>query len=142
MHLFNSNLKLTKYNTVHDIINEYYSIRLEYYEKRRQFMIKKLKHELKILENKMRFINEYISGILDINKKSKDYTLNLLKTREYFEHDNFGYLVNLPIISFTKEKLNDLQEQLDTKKQEYEYYINSTDKSLWKEDLDNLIKLF
>lgn len=144
MYLFNPNLILTKYNTPQDIIQEYYSIRLDFYEKRRIYIIQKLTEELKVLESKIRFIEEYIDGTLDINKKSKDYTIDLLNKRKYHKVPSSGcdydYLIQLPIVSFTSDKIKDLTNTRDKKLDELNYYKTKCDKDLWKIDLENLKK--
>jgi len=145
MYLFNTNLILTKYQSPLDIINEYYTIRLSFYEKRRLYIINKLTEELKVLKSKIRFIEEYIDGTLDINKKSKDYTIELLNKRKYHKVNGSGgeydYLINLPVISFTSEKIKDLTNTHDKKVSELEYYQSKTDKELWVVDLNNLNKM-
>jgi DNA topoisomerase-2 len=148
MYLFNPDLILTKYNTALDIIKEYYTIRLTFYEKRRIYIIQKLNEELKVLKSKIRFIEEYIDGTLDINKKSKEYTINLLDKRKYHKiivsdksSGEYDYLIHLPVISFTSEKIKELNNAHDKKNSELEYYKSKTDKQLWKIDLENLNKL-
>ena len=145
MYLFNTNLILTKYQSPLDIINEYYTIRLSFYEKRRLYIINKLTEELKVIKSKIRFIEEYIDGTLDINKKSKDYTIDLLNKRKYHKVNGSGgeydYLINLPVISFTSEKIKDLTNTHDKKVSELEYYQSKTDKELWIVDLNNLNKM-
>ena len=148
MYLFNPDLILTKYNTALDIIKEYYTIRLTFYEKRRLYIIQKLNEELKVLKSKIRFIEEYIDGTLDINKKSKEYTINLLDKRKYHKiiasdksGGEYDYLIHLPVISFTSEKIKELNNAHDKKESELEYYKSKTDKQLWKIDLENLNKI-
>jgi DNA gyrase/topoisomerase IV subunit B len=142
MHLFNPSLILTKYNTPLDILKEYYNIRLEYYEKRRQYMISKLKEELLVLESKIKFTEEYIDGTLDINKKSKDYSIQLLTDRHYHKvNDSYDYLLNTPVSSFTLEKITELSNTHKKKQNEYEYYLNINDKNLWLHDLKDLLTI-
>ena len=146
MYLFNPNLILTKYKTPHDILKEFYTIRLSFYEKRRLYMIKKLTDELTVLKSKIRFIEEYIDGTLDINKKSKEYTINLLEKRKYHKigdngnnnNNSFDYLIQMPIVSFTSEKISDLTNLHDKKDKELKYYVTISDKQLWSEELKTL----
>jgi len=142
MHLFNPDLILTKYNTPSDILKEFYNIRLEYYEKRRQFMIAKLKEELTVLKSKIRFTEEYIDGTLDINKKSKEYSVKLLDSREYHKvNDGYDYLLNISVSSFTSEKIEELMNLHNKKENEYNYYVNTNDKNLWLHDLKDLLTI-
>lgn len=140
MYLFNEKLILTKYNSVEEILCDFFDIRLEYYEKRKTYIIKKLKEELKYLEAKSRFIKEYIDGELDINKKSKDVINSLLAKKEYpLQENSFDYLLKLPIYSLTLERINELLKQCETKRKELLYYKSKTASQLWKVDLEELI---
>jgi DNA topoisomerase-2 len=151
MNLFSEDLILSKYNNPNDILLDYFDLRLEYYNKRRAYLIKILKHQLKVLENKSRFISEYISGKLDINKKTKAVIEQLLQDRKYdkfgvgdLDNENesesesersFDYLTRMPIISMSLEKVNELENTCTEKRKELETLANKTDKDLWREDL-------
>ena len=155
MYLFSENLILTKYNNPNDILLDFYDIRLEYYEKRRDFLIKRLKNELTLLNSKVRFINEYIDGSLDINRKSKDYIIQLLEKNKYpklslqIDTDNenescspnYDYLVKMQLVSLSSEKIKELQNQRDSKEKELSILQSKTEKDLWKDDLHSILKL-
>lgn len=144
MHLFNHKLVLTKYESPNEILKEFYEIRLEYYEKRRQYYIKQFQFDLDIIEAKIRFIKEYTESVIDINKKSKSYIIELLEKRKYptFEpKNNYDYLIEMPIISISKDRIVELEKQQQKKFTELEYYKKSTDKSLWKSELETLITM-
>lgn len=141
MYLFNQKLILTKYNTPIDILLEFFDIRIEYYVKRREYLIAKLQKELLFLQSKARFITEYIEGKLDINKRSKEHIINLLKNNNYPQDDNsYDYLLRLPIYSLTLEKINDLNTQCEKKTSELNFIKNNTPEQLWKIDLEQLLK--
>ena len=143
MYLFNDKLILTKYNTPIDILCDFFDIRLEYYQKRKNYIIKKLKEELVILESRARFIKEYIEGKLLINKKSKDFIIELLNKEKYPKDgidDKYDYLLRMPIYSFTLEKINDLLKQCENKQEQLYFYKNNTPEQLWKIDLEGLLK--
>ncbi len=141
MYLFNEKLVLTKYNTPIDILLEFFDIRIEYYTKRREYLIEKLQKELLFLQSKSRFITEYIDGKLDINKRSKEYIIQLLQTNNYPQDDNsYDYLLRLPIYSMTLEKINDLNTQCEKKTSELNFIKNNTPEQLWKIDLQQLLQ--
>lgn len=142
MYLFNPNLILTKYSSPFDILQEFYNIRLTFYEKRRVYMIQKIKDELIILKSKIRFIDEYINNILNINKKSKSYMIELLEQRKYHKLNNtYEYLINMPIVSFTSEKISELTSQHNKKENELNHYQTNTNKQLWIMDLNSLLSV-
>jgi DNA topoisomerase-2 len=151
MYVFNETLQITKYKNPSDILLDFYDLRIEYYQKRKDYILKKLRRELKILENKMRFINEYISGELEINRKSKEFILNILEKQgfEQFGKEDiddsedvecsFDYLIRMPIISMTKEKIEELDNQCKNKKKEVKDLLSKTREDLWKIDLEELL---
>ena len=116
MYLFNSKLQLRKYDTVNEIIDDYYIERLNLYDRRKKFIINKLNNELIKLSNKARFINENLEGTIDLRHKtreqinklliSKKYDMVLLPNSENILDDNFKYLVELPMNSVTVENVN------------------------------------
>ena len=83
MYLFSDDLILTKYKNASDILLDFYDLRLEFYERRKEYLVKLLTNELLLLNSKIRFIDEYINGVLDINRKNKDYIVSLLEERNY-----------------------------------------------------------
>ena len=157
MYLFSDNLMLTKYKSATDILLDFYDLRIEFYEKRRLYLIKQLQNELTLLNSKIRFINEYINGTLDINRKSRDYIISLLEERDYpklssdLKEDidqedgtggtkSFDYLVRMPLISLSLEKIQELEKHRDTKQNELNTLQKKTERDLWRDDLQNILK--
>ena len=52
MHLYNSQGKIKKYNSVKEILEEYYIVRLEYYQKRKDY--------LRVLKSMMTYIDLFL----------------------------------------------------------------------------------
>jgi DNA topoisomerase-2 len=152
MYLFSDNLILTKYKNANDILLDFYDIRLEFYESRKVYLVKILTNELTLLNSKIRFINEYMNGELDINRKTRDYIISLLEERDYpkltcdinSENENtksFDYLVRMPLISLSLEKIRELENHRDTKQRELNDLQNKTERDLWRDDLNNILKM-
>ena len=148
MYLFGDNLILTKYKEPTDILLDFYDIRLEFYEKRKMYLTKKLESELALLKAKVRFIEEYINGKLDINRKTRDYINDLLEKSGYpkfgyedSEVKSYDYLVRMQIVSLTGEKITELNKQRDEKQRELNNIKSKTEKDLWKDDLQKILKM-
>ena len=164
MYLFNDELILSKYNNVNDILLDFYDIRLEYYNLRKEYLVKRLTKELVILNSKVKFINEYIDGTLDINRKTKDYIISLLEERNYpkiiddnmksnsNDQDNstdqnentetqgsYDYLIRMQLVSLSSEKIIELERQRDNKSEELSQLQSKSNKDLWKTDLLNIL---
>lgn len=144
MYLFNQNMILTKYNNPTDILLEFYDLRLDYYQKRKEYIEKKLKEELVILKAKMKFIKQYIDKELDINRKSKQFIVDLLKSKKYpLYENNYDYLLTLPVYAFTEERISKLENECKNKEAELKYLQSKSNSDLWSEDLKILSeKLF
>lgn len=147
MVLFDKDLKIKKYSTANDILLDFFDLRIVYYQKRKEYITKKLIHDLLVLENKKRFISEYINKLLDINKKSKQVIVKLLKDKEYLEVDGetgtpFDYLLNMPIYSLTLERIDDLKQKMILKQKEIDFINSQTKEDLWRTDLEDLLKQF
>ena len=144
MYLFDESLIPTKYLNTIDILLDFYDIRLDAYTRRRQHLIDQLKRDLTILKTKVRFIREYISGEIDINRKSKETIFQLFKDREYSLHPDersYEFLIRMQIASLTKEKIEELDNHTSEKERELEELLKKTEKDLWRQDLLKLKSL-
>jgi DNA topoisomerase-2 len=141
MYLFDDNLIPSKYKDVNDILLDFCDIRIEYYSKRRAYLLDKLKRDLSILDAKVRFIEEYINGEIEINRKSKEYIYSMLEERGYPEFgESYDYLVRMQLLSLTEEKIEELSKQRNEKKQQLKTLKNKTEKDLWLDDLSNILQ--
>lgn len=139
MYLFDCNLKLKKFNNANDIMFEFYQLRILYYKKRKEYLIKKYNRELCILKSKVKFINEYMNGDLDINRKTKPYIIKLLEERGYNKHEeSFDYLIKMELLSLSMERITELENQKNKKQEQLDTLMSKTEKQLWKDDLEIL----
>ncbi len=107
MNMFDSTEKLEKYNTVEDIIDNYYRVRLEYYAKRKAYMTDTLRKELIVLSNRARYITEILEDKIDLRRKTNKIMVELLKERKY---DTYFGSVNGSGNSNTKDLVDDSEE--------------------------------
>ena len=141
MHLFDANGTIKKYNTVLEIIEEYYQIRLKLYEKRKEYQFDILKYELKKISNKVKFILMIINKELKINNRSKvDIEQDLITNKFKKFDDSYNYLLSMPIHNLTLEKIEELKKQEKEKENEYEQLEKLTIKDIWLMELEKLEK--
>ena len=141
MYLFNQHRQITKYDTVSDIIDEFYNVRIEFYEKRKVYWLDVWNKQLLVLQNKQRFIREIIDGELVIAKKKKsDIVLDLIAKN--YGNSDFDYLLSMPIYSMTDEKLIDIQNSIDQITNKINEMMVKTVKSLWIDDLDEFERVY
>ena len=147
MHLFNEKEQLKKYNTVEEIIEEYYSIRLEYYNKRKEYLIDKISKELIILSNKARYIKDTLDDKIDLRKKSREEISIMLNNMKFDTGDvgtnlekNFNYLIKMPMDSVCQENVDKLMKEYKNK--ELDLYKIKTEKieKMWLNELSILRK--
>ena len=150
MHLYNNKGIICKYDTNEDILKEFYLLRLVYYTKRKEYMLKTMQRELDIYQSKIRFIEEFISGEINILHKEDDEILTMLEERNYpkfgdeDDPDSFSYdyLLNMKIKSLTKKKVEELKNMFENKMAQYNELQSKTEKDLWKEDLNKFLEVY
>jgi len=141
MHLFNANDKLHKYETVEDIIDDYYITRLKMYQTRKDYMICALKKELLLLSNKAKYIMEILNDTIDLRKKKKETIFKLLADKGYAvieEDTEYKYLVKMPMDSVTEENVDKLNREYSTKKTELDIVTSTTVNQMWTNELAKL----
>jgi DNA topoisomerase-2 len=141
MNLFNSEDKLRKYDTVEEIIDDYYDIRLEYYEDRKDNLIDILEKQLLILSNKAKYIQELLNGTIDLRKKKKQEIIDLLNSKDYDvidEDEEFKYLVRMPMDSVSEENVEKLLKEHESKEVELNIIKETTIQQMWLSELDIL----
>ena len=160
MVLFSPEGKLKKYNSIEEILETFYDLRLKYYHLRKDYMISVLKKEVATLSNKARFIKMVIEDELIIKKKKRAVLVNELydlkfdtqtmlnekkqKTKEEInkEHE----------LQNSEQKGDNSEEEQDQEKQskdkikpkvpikEYDYLLNMNLWSLTHEKIEELLK--
>jgi DNA topoisomerase-2 len=156
MHLYNNKGIICKYDHVEDILKEFYFIRLVYYTKRKEYMLKTMQKELDVFQAKVRFIEEFISGEINILQKEDEEIEEMLMEKNYpkfgqGDHDNesddtssysYDYLLNMRIKSLTKKKVEELKKMHENKLAIYNELFSKTEKDLWKEDLNKFLDIY
>jgi DNA topoisomerase II len=162
MWLFNANGEITKYNDTIEIMEDFYKMRYDMYKKRKLYNIGRLEEILNILKYKMKFIKYVIKGKIVLNNQKKKVVVARLEELEFppineakkskdeddeddedesskkLNMSGYNYLLDMKVISFTTEKLDKLQKQLDDAEEELETVTNTTEKEQWLKELDEL----
>lgn len=141
MYLFNKDGKITKYNSIHDIIMEFCAVRLSAYTLRKQSVLVESTRNILILEGKVRFLREVISGDLQVSSVSKARLEEMLRERDYTALEaSYDYLVRMPIYSLTEDKKQELEKEMECAKAHHAAYEATEPRELWNKDLDDLEK--
>ena len=143
MHLYNYNGTITRYDTVNDIIDEFYKVRLELYQKRKDYKLEHLKNQLNLISWKVKFILMIIEKKLEVNNKKKsDIEEKLVQHKFPKIDDSYNYLLSMPIYNLTLEKIEDLKKQEKEKQTEYDTLFGMKPQDLWINDLDVFEKTY
>jgi len=141
MHLFDHERKLKKYNTVKEIIEDFYEIRLSTYKKRKEYLLDDMERLLVKLSNRAKYIVETLEGSVDLRKKTAMHVTDLLKSKGYNKIDeNYNYLVKMPMDSVTDENVKTILKEKEDTEKELEILRNTSEEQIWKKELDVLEK--
>uniref|UniRef100_A0A672IIW0 DNA topoisomerase 2 n=1 Tax=Salarias fasciatus TaxID=181472 RepID=A0A672IIW0_SALFA len=164
MVLFDHVGSLKKYESVQDVLKDFFELRMKYYVLRKDWLAGMLGAESAKLSNQARFILEKIEGKLVIENKPKKELIAMLQRMGYdsdpvkawkkaqekdeeVEQDkeeeekedatgpDYNYLLSMPMWFLTKEKKEELCRQRDAKLTELNTLKKKTPSDLWKEDL-------
>ncbi|TMW62920.1 hypothetical protein Poli38472_005538 [Pythium oligandrum] len=167
MHAFDADGKLVKYDTSENILRAFFPIRLELYTKRKEYMEDKQSRDVLKLQNRIRFIQEVSEGELQSILKEripKSELIELLKRHEFApatafsaeeastnaeasetedavvvdNQRDYDYLLNTPLMSFTKEHAEKLQHEHDAKASRLEQLRATSAADLWRQELQAL----
>lgn len=133
------NLKIFQAESIIDVFDRYYEVKLKYIEKRRLYTIEELKRLNAIYKSKKLFIELYINGKLKINNVKKEAIIAALeKIPDIVSNDSYDYLLKMPIYSLTFEKIQELSALIDETTKNIKELEESTPQKMWLNDLSNL----
>ncbi|KAL3668895.1 hypothetical protein V7S43_006184 [Phytophthora oleae] len=168
MHAFNADGLLVKYETSEDVLRDFYGVRRELYSKRKQHLEQHQTKEVLRLSNRIRFIQEVSFGSLQKILKERtpkaelvqvlkengfdpasafkeeaidhvgDLGLAAVGREQVEESEDYDYLLNTSLMSFTKEFTDRLQKEHDTKQDKLQQLQATTPAQLWRSELERL----
>lgn len=140
---FNHKNRITKYNTVLDILQEFCSVRYNTYVLRKRKQMKELEEELLIAKNKCRFISLINDGTMVITKKKLDAMVQMITELQFDKYNgSYKYLIDIPIYKMTDEEVEVLQKQVKKLEQDVQTLKNTKVTSIWRKELDEVDAFF
>ena len=140
---FNAENRIQRYNSIEEIVDEWFDIRYETYVKRQEKIINELEYQLMLISNKCRFIAENIEQIIDVKNKPKAVIVKVLEQRKYDK----VYEKNVKSKKSSEENEDendedendeDEEEKVNDVKGNYDYLLNMKIYTLTKEKFDEL----
>lgn len=125
---------IKRYNSISDILIEFFNYRLDRYEDRRQYMLAKMQSQIERLEMRMMFIQFMTSQ--DLNQsvdKLKKAFLDEIKVEV-----NVDELFKIPLSSITLDAKERLARETNKLKGTRQALLKKTNIDLYSEDLDEL----
>jgi DNA topoisomerase-2 len=161
--LLGSDFKIKKYNSVVDILEEFYNIRLSYYEKRKNNLLTKSQQDYETLNNMVKFQSAVVNDELPIRQLDvKELLAILQKGKLYCDLDfapmsrlkgqisddnlseadllkEYEYLITLPVLSLTKQKVGEMAKIRDSKMAKFDSLKKTSAQELWASELDKFL---
>ncbi|RKO86644.1 DNA topoisomerase 2 [Blyttiomyces helicus] len=136
MMLFSSAGFLQKYNHVNEILEEFYQTRMQHYEKRKIFLTERITAEISRCTERIRFISSILEGTLVLNNRKKaDIVEDLDKAMFVRNENSFNHLINLPLHTLSKDKIESMKSELDAMEVQYGIITSQTAEQMYKSDL-------
>lgn len=131
--------RIRKYNTIHDIILEYYPIRLEIYEKRRLYLVSELKNKILVSENKIRFIEMVNRNEIHVLRRKKHEIEDELNRHQFYQTENgYSYLLAIRYLDITDEMIKKLESSLQEDRDQLKYMESVKPEKMWLNELKKL----
>ena len=141
MHMFNSERKLHKYSSPEEIIDDFYGVRIGLYQKRKAHLIADMEKKLVRLSNRAKYIQETLTGTVDLRRKKSDQVTELLTQKQYDTIDgDFKYLIKMPMDSVTEENVTNIMKEKETTEHELDILKKTTVEKMWIGELNTLEK--
>ncbi|XP_047738579.1 DNA topoisomerase 2-alpha isoform X2 [Hyalella azteca] len=143
MVLFDANGVLKRYNSVMDVLQEFYELRLKFYEKRKLYMVGMLKAEANKLSNQARFIKEKCEGKLVVENKKRKDMINELITKGYESDPVKAWKKSQSREAAVEDEAaeeSDAEEEQTDDAADFDYLLGMPMWSLTKERKEDLLK--
>jgi DNA topoisomerase-2 len=139
MHMFDANIRLHKYGSVEEIINDFYGVRLSMYGKRKAQQVKDMEQKLVRLSNRARYIKETLDGVVDLRRKNAQQVEELMLSQKFDKiEDSFKYLIKMPMDSVTLENVEQIIKEREVCEKDLAVLKATTLEKMWLSELDVL----
>ncbi|GAB5371795.1 hypothetical protein AAMO2058_001610400 [Amorphochlora amoebiformis] len=145
MWMFEPGSSLKKFDDTDQILRYFYKKRIVMYEKRKNYQIDALQHKIKTSKNQYRFIESVMEGKLKLfNREDKELEKDMidLKLDKMGEPKTYEYLLKMPFVSATKEKLKRLKKSIQESEDTLTKLKATAITDLWLRDLKEFRKAY
>jgi DNA topoisomerase-2 len=145
---FDTKLNIIKYDTIGDIIEDFYGARLALYEVRRQHQIASMKDHLEELGAKWLFIRSIVDGSLKIMNQDDDVVLAGLKALKLPPRSDpeapdtlgaYEYLLRMRVDRIKKKAVSEAEEEVIVVKDKLAELEKTSASTIWRLELNQFL---
>jgi DNA topoisomerase-2 len=142
---FSPEMKIKRYGTVGDMMEDYYQVRLTGYETRKALELARLDRELVEYDAKARFLLALLEDRMDLRRKSDDEIVAALKAQKLpalddMEKpdlvDSYEYLLKMRMDRVKASAVEDARKHVEAARIALELLKATSAQNLWLRDLD------
>jgi len=142
---FSPEMKIKRYGTVGDMMEDYYQVRLKGYEDRKGLEMKRLERELQEYDAKARFLLALLEDRMDLRRKSDEDIVAALKAENLpaldgpekpDAVDSYDYLLKMRMDRVKASAVNDARKTVELARTALESLKETSVETLWTRDLD------
>ena len=146
---FDADHNIIKYDTIGDLLEDYYQTRLGLYEKRKAHQIGELKDHIEELSAKAKFIKGVVEGTLKIMNQTDEVVLASLKAHDLPPRskpdapdslDAYEYLLRMRIDRIKKSAVIEVEKDLEMTKKSLEDLVKTTVTQIWLSELEEFLE--
>ena len=142
---FSPEMKIKRYGTIGDMMEDYYQVRLKGYETRKELEIRRLEHELVEYDAKARFLLALLEDRMDLRRKSDEAIVEALKAERLpaldgmdkpDSVDSYEYLLRMRMDRVKASAVEDARKHVEAVKAALETLRGTKAEELWTRDLE------
>ena len=142
---FSPDMKIKRYGTVGDMMEDYYQVRLTGYETRKALELARLDHELVEYDAKARFLQALLDNRMDLRRKSDEEIIEAMKAHKLpaldsmdkpDSVDSYDYLLKMRMDRVKASAVEEARKHVEMAKVALELLKATSAENLWLRDLD------
>jgi DNA topoisomerase-2 len=146
---FSPEMKIKRYATVGDMMEDYYQVRLKGYDTRKALELQRLERELQEYDAKARFLQAILDDKIDLRRKSDEDIVVAMKHHKLpaldamdkpDEADSYEYLLKMRMDRVKSSAVEEARKHVEAAKSSLELLRATTAENLWLRDLDGFEK--
>lgn len=132
------NNKIRQFNSINEILEAWYQVRLKYNEKRKNYILDTLENDIRDLDMKRRFIQGVVDGAIELRNKGESEVTEMTQKYDPDLTPKVKEFMNLPMRVLTSEEIEKLSAKSRELYKQYSDYKEKTFENILLEDVKNI----